>query len=177
MPQRNAETEIIWRHYDRLEPGEYLCYCTNALRYFDKHFRRHTCLLVWDAFSPALEKVGQVRWWINLGSGVKPKASRTGRYWKEWIRANNDLPPKRNDQLSPRIFLHRMARVLIADAAANPPYSVVRELISWETGTERDSLIHSNTQPLKEGIEELLEKKGTYGNSLSERSNANETLV
>ena len=87
--------------------------------------------------------------WLNLGSKKKPWAGRRSRYFGEWIKSNGGEPPSRVDRLSPRIFQHRMARILVADTASQVPYSIVREIASWETGlTRRRRESHSNTQPL-----------------------------
>jgi len=56
---------------------------------------------------------------------------------REWVRANG-RPPSRGDRLSPRVFTRRMARVEVGDTDPEKspvPYSVVRRIVSWETGT------------------------------------------
>jgi len=71
---------------------------------------------------------------LALGNGDKPRASRRGKYFPEWVRAHGG-PPTRGDRLSPNVFLRRHARVEIGDTKGPAPYSVVRRIIEWETGS------------------------------------------
>ena len=83
-----------------------------------------------------LRLLGSVPCWLNLSGGEKPFAGRRSRYFAEWIRANG-IAPTRGDRLSPRVFVGRMTRVEIGDTdpTKSPvPYSVVRKILSWETG-------------------------------------------
>src|SRR5438309_4461 len=111
-PQRNfgpvlvsqAEPEIEWQNYDRIEPRVYPAYCRWAKHYRDPGFKRWTCLLHFDVLSDDLMRViARVPWWMNLGSRDKPHAGRRKRYFKEWILANGG-PPARYDRLSPKVF-------------------------------------------------------------------------
>lgn len=130
----SGELRIEWRDYDRIEPGEYSAFCTWAKSYRDGGFKRWTCLLRFEVFSgDGMRVIARVPWWLNLGDKAKPHAARRGRYFREWGRANGG-PPARGDRLSPRVFVRRMARVAIADTNAEAPYSVVREVIEWQTG-------------------------------------------
>ena len=135
--EHRADPEIEWREYPLIQSREYLAYCKSAQRYRDPQFKRWTCLLRWDVFADDLSTViATVPQWLPLGHGENPKASRRGVYLKEWVRANGG-PPKRGDRLSPRVFTRRMARVEVGDTdpAKSPvPYSVVRRIVSWETG-------------------------------------------
>src|SRR5271165_318206 len=132
--KRRAEPEIEWRDYPRIEPGEYAAYCRWGKVYRDPAFRRWTCLLRFDVLTnDMLQVVACVPCWMALGAREKPHAGRRGIYFREWLRANGG-PPIRADRLSPRIFLRRMARVEIADTTSEAPYSVVRRILSWETG-------------------------------------------
>jgi hypothetical protein len=135
--ERRAEPEIEWRDYPLIQSREYPAYCRWAKRYRDPAFRRWTCLLRWDVLTDdLLTVIASVPMWLSLGSREGPWASRRGNYLKEWVRANGG-PPKRGDRVSPRVFTQRMARVEVGDT--NPekspvPYSVVRRIVSWETG-------------------------------------------
>jgi hypothetical protein len=74
--------------------------------------------------------------WLALGTGENARASLRGKYMKEWVQANGE-PPKRGDRLSPIVFVRRMARVKVGDTDPKKspvPYSVVRKILSWETG-------------------------------------------
>lgn len=130
------EPGIEWADYPRLESGIYPAYCHFAKMYFDHSFKRWTCLLRFEVRSGDLLRVmaPRVPLWLNLGSQEKPHASRRGRYFREWVRANGGAAPVRHDRLSPRLFTRRMAHVEIGDTNAPAPYSVVREIISWDTG-------------------------------------------
>jgi hypothetical protein len=132
LPQ--GEPEIGWQNYDRIEPGVYPAYCRWAKHYRDPGFKRWTCLLLFDVFSDDLTRVvAHVPMWMNLGSLDKPRAGRRKRYFREWVRANGE-PPARHDRLSPKVFTGRMARIEIGDTKGGAPYSVVRKIVSWETG-------------------------------------------
>ncbi len=41
------------------------------------------------------------------------------------------------NRLSPRVFIGRIARVEVGDTSGDAPYSVVRKILSWETGAPR----------------------------------------
>jgi hypothetical protein len=139
-----------WREYPRIPPGEYRAYSAVAKFHLDKAFQRWVCFVLWDVFSEALQCVARVPHWWNLGNGDKPRASRRGKYFAEWVRANGG-PPTRGDRLSPTVFRHRMARVEIGDtdpAKSPAPYSVVRRIVEWETGAESG---HSVNQSHSQG--------------------------
>ncbi len=132
-----AESQIEWRHYPLIPTGVYSAYCKWAKHYRDPGLRRWTCLLRWEVLSDdLLTVVATIPMWLPLGNRERPGASRRGKYLVEWVRANGG-PPFRGDRLSPRIFRKRMARVEVGatDPEKSPvPYSVVRRIISWETG-------------------------------------------
>jgi len=133
-PVRQSETAIQWRYDDRIEPGVYPAYCRWAKHYRDPGFKRWTCLIRFDVLSDDLMRVlARVPLWLNLGGRDKPHAGRRRKYFKEWVRANGG-PPGRQDRLSPRVFTGRMARIQIGETEGDAPYSVVREILSWETG-------------------------------------------
>ena len=137
---------IEWRDYPRIPPGEYWAYCKWGNRYRDRGLRRWTCLLRWDVLTLDLVRVlACVPQWFPLGDGERPRASRRGIYFPEWVRANGG-PPARRDRLSPRVFVHRMARVEIDDTEGPAPYSVVRRIIEWETGPLGHSVSKSHSQ-------------------------------
>ncbi len=136
--KRRADSGAIeWKDYPRIAPGEYRAYCRWARRYRDPAFRRWTCLLRWDVLTDdLLTVIASVPCWLSLGSRERPWASRRGNYLREWVRANGG-PPIRGDRLSPRVFTRRMARVEVGDTDPEKspvPYSVVRKIVSWETG-------------------------------------------
>jgi len=132
-----TEPPIEWTEYPRIAPGQYPAYCRWSKKYWDPAFKRWTCLLRWDVLTDdLLTLVATVPCWLPLGKREKPRASRRGKYLREWVRANGE-PPKRGDRLSPEVFGRRMARVEVGDTDPKKspvPYSVVRKIISWETG-------------------------------------------
>lgn len=141
-----GEPRIEWVEYPRIEPGEYSAYCTWVKQYRDPGMHRWTCLLRWNVLTEdLLIVIACVPLWLPLGSGEKPRASRRGKYLPEWVRANGG-PPARGDRLSPRVFLHRIARVQIGDADSPAPYSVVRKIIRWETGSPGHSVSKPHSQ-------------------------------
>jgi hypothetical protein len=128
---------IDWKEYPRIEPGTYSAYCAWGKIYYDRQYRRWTCLLRFKVLRDSgFEIVAQIPMWLALGNGEKPHASRRGRYMIEWVKAHGG-PPPRNDRLSPTVFVHRVARVEVGDTTKGPvPYSVVKEILGWETGRD-----------------------------------------
>jgi hypothetical protein len=143
---------IEWREYLRIPPGQYLASCYWAKRYRDPGMRRWTCLLRWDVLShDLLSTIAQrIPLWFALGEGEKPRASRRGKYLREWVRANGG-PPGRGDRLSPNVFTRRVARVEIGDTNSPVPYSVVKRILQWETGPLCHSVSKSTSQDGPEG--------------------------
>jgi hypothetical protein len=148
-----SEPAIQWRDYDRIEPGTYPAYCRWAKQYRDLGFHRWTCLLRWDVLAnDLLTVISSIPMWLPLGNQKEPWASRRGKYLKEWVSANGG-PPARDDRLSPRIFTKRIARVEVGDTdpqRSPVPYSVVRRIVTWETGPRRVPQSASHT--IKDGI-------------------------
>jgi len=162
LPNQRANSEgIEWAHYPRITPGEYLAHCYWAKRYKDPGFTRWTCLLRWDVLSDDAQLViaEGIPLWFALGDGEKPRASKRGKYLPEWVRANG-RPPARGDRLSPNVFTKRIARVKVEDAKSSVPYSVVRRIIRWETGTSCQSVSKYTSQDRP--------KKGPHNNGGSE---------
>jgi len=145
--KRRADSEAIgWKDYPRIASGEYRAYCKWVKQYRDPGFHCWRCLLRWDVLTEDLLRVvACVPLWFALGAGDKPHASRRGKYLPEWIRANG-RPPARGDRLSPRVFVQRLARVEIGDTEGPAPYSVVRRIIEWETGSPGHSVSKSHSQ-------------------------------
>ena len=118
-------------------------------------------MVTFDILGPdGVDVVAKIPMWLNLGMGERAHAGRRGRFFQEWVKANGG-PPKRGARMSPRVFTHRMARVEIADTAGELPYSVVRQILSWETGEVFQSFnqysfnqsisIQPSTSPIKAG--------------------------
>jgi hypothetical protein len=127
---------VEWREYPRIAPGVYRAYSAVAKFHYDRSIGRWVCFVRWDVLTDELELIARVplRW--NLGDGEKPRAGRRSKYFKEWVRANGG-PPVRGDRVFPSVFRQRMAQVEVGDTDPNKsaaPYSVVREIIEWETG-------------------------------------------
>jgi hypothetical protein len=131
------EPEWNFKNYPRIAAGVYPAYCRSTAIYRDPQFKRWTCLLRWDVLADDLLTVlATVPCWFSLGNGEKPKATRRCKYLREWVRANGG-PPARFDRSSRSVFLRRMARVQVDDTNAKNspiPYSVVREILCWDTG-------------------------------------------
>jgi hypothetical protein len=146
-PKRRADSDAIeWKDYPRIVPGEYRAYSKFGKQYRDPGFRRWLCLLRWDVLTDdLLHVIACVPQFFPLGAGDKPHASRRGKYLPEWIRANS-APPVRGDRLTPRVFVHRLARIEVGDTDGPIPYSVVRRIIEWETGLPGHSVSKSHSQ-------------------------------
>jgi len=147
LVQRADPEAIEWTEYPRIAAGEYPAYCAFARTYLDPGFKRWTCLLQWDVLAADLIRViARIPMWLALGEGKKPRASRRGSYAKEWVNANGG-PPTRGDRLSPRIFTRRMAVIEVGDTTKGPmPYSVVKKVVRWETGSPGHSISKSHNQ-------------------------------
>ena len=140
---RRAEPEIAWHYCDRMQPGEYPAFSRSAKVYRDRQFKRWICAVQFDILDTSLTKaLARLTWYLNLGSGEKARAGRRGRYWSAWVEANNGQP-KRTDRLSPSVFVRRHAIVSVEDTTkdhrqiaikAEERYSVVRDVVRWETG-------------------------------------------
>jgi hypothetical protein len=131
-----GEPEITCDEYPRITPGEYYALCTSSKIYRDGLYKRWVLRLRWNVLpsNSCFEPIARdVPMFISLGERAKPHASRRGKYWNEWIRANGG-PPCRGDRLSPKIFKGRVARIQVADTDSAAAYSVVRSIISFETG-------------------------------------------
>lgn len=138
---RPPEPEIGWADYPRIEPGEYRAISGSARVYFDRSFKRHVCCVrfsVLDEWGTGV--LVKMPWFLNLGSEPQPRAGRRSRFWREWLGANGGRSPARRGRLSHKIFEHRAAIVLVEDTKTNfqgdgdfEPYSVIREIIQWET--------------------------------------------
>jgi hypothetical protein len=140
--KHQVEPEIVWKHIPRLEPGEYKAYCRAAKIYRDRQFKRWVCAVQFDVLDDSLNVLARLTWYLNLGSGDKPRASRRTRYWDAWVKANGGLPG-RKDRLSPKVFMRRYAVVVVEDTGKNLQqvaitqewaYSVIRDVVRWDTG-------------------------------------------
>jgi hypothetical protein len=133
---RDREPAVAWVDYPRIEPGVYDAYCKRAHWYWEPGFKRWTCILRFDVFSEGLQSSPQtIPIWFNGGPGDHPRAGRRSRYFAEWLRAKGG-PPERQDRLSPRVFIRRMAKVKIGDTrSGGAPYTVVKQILEWTTGT------------------------------------------
>jgi hypothetical protein len=130
-----GDAQIEWADYDRVQPGEYSAYCRSGSQYFDRGYKRWVCILRFDLLAPnKVDVVARVQMWLSLGDGKRPRAARRGRFFQEWVRANGG-PPVRGDRLSVRVFIRRMARVVVGDTnGPSGAYSVVQKVLDWETG-------------------------------------------
>jgi hypothetical protein len=144
-PQLVDEPSVDWTEYACLEPGVYSAYCKSAKWYWEKGFKRWTCMLRFEILAEgSLTPLATIPMWLSGGEGEEqPSAGRRSRYFIEWVRAKGG-PPVRRDRLSPRVFIHRMAKVRVADTSRGPvPYSVVREILEWSTGSSSQSVTQS----------------------------------
>ncbi len=120
---------------DHIEPGIYAGYCREAVIYYDRGFRQHTCRLLFDVFGrDGMTRIATVPVWLNLGKREKPYAPRRGKYFQWWVEANGGKAPTRADRMTPGLFQKRMATIIVADNKGTPPYSIVTSVKSWDTG-------------------------------------------
>jgi hypothetical protein len=145
--QRRGNPKVSWRYCERIEPGEYPGYSRSTKIYRDGEFKRWVCAVQFDILDESLTKIiARLTWYLNLGQGQRPHAGRRREYWAAWVKANGQQP-KRQDRLSPRVFVRRFARVTVGDTtkthrqiAVTPEaaYSVVRTVLRWDTGGSRN---------------------------------------
>lgn len=130
------EPAAEWSDYPRIEPGHYSAYCKRAKWYWDQGFQRWTCILLFDVLAEGSQRsIGTIPMWFNGGTNKdKPKAGRRTLFLPAWVNANGG-PPARRDRLSPSVFIRRIARVEVGDTKGPIPYSVVRKILEWATGT------------------------------------------
>jgi len=158
--RRKAATdpEIRWQDYPLIEAREYPAYCKWAKSYQDPGFHRWVCLMRWDVLTDDLTRViATVPYWLAIGRKDKPHASRRGKYFHEWVRANGG-PPARGDRLSPRVFMHRMARVEVGvtDPEKSPvPYSVVKKIVHWKTGASTGHTVSKSHSQGRQVVSEV----------------------
>ena len=143
-----SEPAVKWADYPRIEPGVYRAYCKKAHWYWERGFKRWTCILLFDVLDGNLEsRFGTVPIWFNGGNGDAPQTGRRTRYFAEWVKANGK-PPPRKDRLSPKAFAKRMAKVRVGDTTKGiAPYSIVLEILEWSTGQPVNQS-HSQGRPL-----------------------------
>jgi len=159
MIEQHDSLRIDWAEHPRIASGIYHAHSAVAKVYFDKGYRRWVCFIRWNVLTNDLMRVlARVPLWWTLGQGNKPHATRRGKYFAEWVRANGG-PPIRGDRLSPNVFRRRMALIEIGetDPKRSPaPYSVVRKILEWETGPQRGHSVnksHSQGQHPSSGAE------------------------
>lgn len=89
-----------------------------------------------------------IPFWLNGGCNKKPHAGRRSRYFQEWIRANGG-PPARKGLMTRSVFVKRWARVAIDSSQGLAPYSFVKEILEWNTGSTSQSVTQSSKAPNK----------------------------
>ena len=141
---REQQPAVEWPEYPRLEPKEYLAYCRKAIWYRDPGFHRWTCMLLFDVLTQNQETtLARIPMWFNGGDRDKPRAGMRSTFLPAWVAANGG-PPVRRDRLSLKVFERRMARVLVGDTTGPIPYSVVRKILEWSTGSSSQSVTQSS---------------------------------
>jgi hypothetical protein len=100
-------------------------------------------MLLFDILAEDLQTtLGSVPMWLNGGRRDKPHAGRRSAFFPLWVTANGG-PPVRTDRLPLNVFVRRMARVLVTDTKGPVPYSVVRTILNWNTGSPGQSVTQS----------------------------------
>lgn len=168
-----ADPKVHWHEYPLIEAREYPAYCRWARTYRDPGFHRWVCLMRWDVLSDDLVTIiATVPFWLAVGRKDKPHASKRSKYLREWVKANG-VPPKRGDRLSPRVFVGRIARIEVGDTdplKSPVPYSVVRRIISWETGGGTGQSFTKSHNQRRQEISQAV--TSSYGEELAEERKA-----
>jgi hypothetical protein len=134
--------------------------------YRDPYMQRWVVLLIFDVMpeNNLFNVLAQVQMYFNLGNGDNPRAGRRSKYFHEWCKAVGGHM-RRGDRIKPRVFANRFARIKVRDTerslhdskCAAAPYSVVDEILEWETGMAEKlssrptqfKLCHSRNQQIK----------------------------
>jgi len=138
----NREPQVTHDSYERITPGVYRAYCRAARIYWDPGYKKWLCLLRWDVLDAAGARIASIQQWLYIGRKRNaPHTTRRAQYWREWCHAHGG-PPLRRDRMAAHVFTKRIARVLVGDSGASTqngtphyPYSVVRQIKEWETGS------------------------------------------
>ena len=142
------EPELYWDFpaLPHIEPGDYPAISRTSSIYRDPQFKRWVCAVQFDIMSESLMNVVcRLTWYLNLGNEDRPKIRKRGNYRQAWVQANG-RQPGRGDRISGKVFEHRAARVQVADTVQSfnrsrispaEAYSVIREVLRWETGGGR----------------------------------------
>ena len=183
MEKKNRKTQnlkadspkVAWGDYPRLPPGDYTAFCRCANWYWEKSYKRHTCILRFDVLADNLvDNLGSVAMWFGGGNDKdKIEAGRKGLFFNAWVTAN-DGPPPRRDRLAPNVFVRRMARVQVADTKGSSPYSKVSRILRWETAREASTPVISSHSQGRDTGSTLYSK--TSGSSLAADRDLNSAL-
>lgn len=138
-----VEPEIGGDCTPRIAPGEYPALSRDSIVYRDRQFGRWICAIRFDILDESrLKTIARLKWFLNLGAREKPYAGKRGNFWAAWYQANGRAP-RQSDRFSRRAFEGRSATVLVGDVAVSHAqssrdpesnYSVVRNVIQWESG-------------------------------------------
>lgn len=165
---RQKEPQITHDDYARIAPGKYRAYCRAARIYFDPGYRKWLCVLRWDIFDPTgFKAIARVPQWLYIGR--RQHCTRRSQFWREYCRANGG-PPARQDRMGTSVFMRRIASVLVRDTKRpelkvgepplpHSPYSVVEQVLSYETGGAREYLCTPVSHPSLASVSECSEAR------------------
>jgi hypothetical protein len=182
VPKRAAPEAdgIEWDFYDRVPPGTYSAYCTFAKKVECPMFKRWQCLIKFDLFPQnaaalSTKPIASVPWFLNLGERKKSRAGRCSKYWAAWIQAKGGKPD-RADRLGPYVFINRVATVEVGDTTheinpfdknrlrpASAPYSVVRKVVSWDSGISGRGFPPRRVERVKPNPHSCQPPEGSFG--------------
>ena len=150
-----ADVPIFEHDRPRVEPGIYPAFVRSTKTYRDNSMKRWVCLVSFDLLSASLIDVvaKRVPMFLNLGPGERPRAGRRSKYFHIWCTAAGRAL-QRYDRMSARVLVKRMCTVKVRDtekslrdpARALSPYSVVAEILSWNTGSGDQEFNNSTIQ-------------------------------
>ena len=106
--EESADGPVCGAEYPLIAPGTRTLLCVAAKIYRHPGLPDHPwkCQL---EFSDGLDELPHLFGFLNLGTGPKPHAGRTSRYWAAWCLANGG-PPKKRQTMSSRSALSRDRR-------------------------------------------------------------------
>jgi len=136
---RENEPAVEWADYPRLEPGDYPAYCKRAKWYWEPGFKRWTCILLFDVLRKSSQNIAWNRSDVVQRRCRKEAKGGEADALLPRMGESQRQPAGPQGSFVPSVFVRRMAQVRVADTSGPIPYSVVRQILEWSTGTPVNS--------------------------------------
>ncbi|MEW6455343.1 MAG: hypothetical protein AB1410_01335 [Acidobacteriota bacterium] len=117
-------------------------YQAQVLKWERGRYYNQTKLYLWfEIISPGRAFETKLFMVLNLNGN---KVGYGSKYYRSWVIANHGIRPRRNDRLSPKIFLNKVFKVKVETVKRSYTgesvpeylqYSVIREILDLEAGS------------------------------------------